>query len=379
MTRKPHDQFAKQYLEELLAPLGSVETSREISPEIRQVDVWFVPTPSPSTAPENLGLLGRMAATACLLEPFRNAPSPSEVLDCQSKLNSVRSEMRRKARREGTSFREADWPNLWILSPSCSTRLLDGFGARLNESENWGEGVYFLPEFQKSALIAINQLPVTEDTLWLRVLGKRGTQRRAIDELVALPQQNPFRQTILEILANWRITVNESENLSEQDRELLMNLSPAYLKWQEETLQQGKREGIQEGRLEGIQEGRLEGQRQMAENFLRVRFGELDPQLSGAIAPMLQLPPPELTRLLFNLSREELLVWFGNAPWQEDTLSEGRREIVENFLRVRFGELDQELSSAIAPMLQLPPQELTSLLTTLSGEQLLERFGESSG
>ncbi len=379
MTRKPHDQFAKQYLEELLAPLGSVETSREISPEIRQVDVWFVPTPSPSTAPENLGLLGRMATTACLLEPFRNAPSPSEVLDCQSKLNSVRSEMRRKARREGTSFRETDWPHLWILSPSCSTRLLDGFSARLNESGNWGEGVYFLPEFQKCALIAINQLPVTEDTLWLRVLGKRGTQRRAIDELVALPQQNPFRQTILEILANWRITVNESENLSEQDRELLMNLSPAYLKWQEETLQEGRLEGIQEGRLEGIQEGiqegRLEGQRQMAENFLRVRFGSLDEELSSAIAPMLQLPPPELTRLLFNLSREELLVWFGNVPGREETLPAPKRETIENFLRVRFGELDQELSSAIAPMLQLPDQELTSLLITLSREQLLERFG----
>jgi hypothetical protein len=220
--------------------------------------------------------------------------------------------------------------------------------------------VYFLPEFQKSALIAINQLPVTEDTLWLRVLGKRGTQRQAIDELVALPQQNPFRQTILEILANWRITVNKSENLSEQDRELLMNLSPAYLKWQEETLQQGRLEGIQAGiqagiqvgRLKGIQtgiqEGRLEGQRQMAENFLRVRFGELDQELSDAIAPMLQLPPPELTRLLFNLSREELLIWFGDVPGGDDTLSEGRRETVENFLRVRFGELDQELSSAIA-------------------------------
>ena len=81
--------------------------------------------------------------------------------------------------------------------------------------------------------------------------------------MVALPQQNPFRQTILEILANWRITVNESENLSEQDRELLMNLSPAYLKWQEETLQEGRlegiEEGIQEGRLEGIQEGIQKG------------------------------------------------------------------------------------------------------------------------
>lgn len=96
-----------------------------------------------------------------------------------------------------------------------------------------------------------------------------------------------------------------------------MNLSPAYLKWQEETLQQGRFEGIQVGRLEGIQEGiqegRLEGQRQMAENFLRVRFGKLDQELSGAIAPMLQLPPQELTSLLTTLSGEQLLERFGES------------------------------------------------------------------
>jgi hypothetical protein len=37
---------------------------------------------------------------------------------------------------------------------------------------------------------------------------------------------------------------------------------------------------------------------------------------------------------------------------------------VENFLRVRFGELDEELSEAIALMLQLPTEELTRLLLT---------------
>jgi hypothetical protein len=30
MTRQPHDQFAKEYLEELLTPLGKVETSRDV-------------------------------------------------------------------------------------------------------------------------------------------------------------------------------------------------------------------------------------------------------------------------------------------------------------------------------------------------------------
>lgn len=147
-----------------------------------------------------------------------------------------------------------------------------------------------------------------------------------------------------------------------------MNLSPAYLRWREETLQ--------EGQQEGRQEGRLEERRQMVESFLRARFGSLDEPLSGAIAPMLQLPPEELTRLLLNLSREELLVWFGDASWREDVLREDRQEKVENFLRARFGSLNEPLSGAIAQMLQLPTEELTRLLLTLSQENLLARFGE---
>lgn len=41
LTRQFHDQFAKQYLEELLSPLGTVEISKEVSDETRQVDVFF--------------------------------------------------------------------------------------------------------------------------------------------------------------------------------------------------------------------------------------------------------------------------------------------------------------------------------------------------
>ncbi|HEY9605514.1 MAG TPA: hypothetical protein V6C85_28170, partial [Allocoleopsis sp.] len=176
------------------------------------------------------------------------------------------------------------------------------------------------------------------------------------------PEGHPLRGNILELLANWRINVVRSENLSEEDRELLMNLSPAYQRWREETLQEGR------------QEGRQEERRQMVESILRVRFGELDEELSGAIALMLQLPSEDLTHLLLTLSREELLVWFGDVSWREDALHEGRREKVENFLKTRFGSLDEELSGAIALMLQLPPEALNRLLLTLSREELLERF-----
>jgi hypothetical protein len=354
MTRQPHDQFAKQYLEELLAPLGTIETSRDVPSEVRQIDVCFTPAPSPSTESSNLGLLGKMAATTCLFEPFRNAPTPVEVRTCMSKLNSVEAELLRKARRERRSLPEADLPRLWILSPSCSRRLLNGFCAKLSQEDNWGEGVYFLAEFLRTALVAINQLPVNQDTLWLRVLGKRRTQQQAIDELVELPQENPRRRNILEILANWRINVGSSETLSNADRELIMNLSPAYFKWREEAVS--------------------EGRRQMVENFLRVRFGEIDAELEAIIAPMLQLPPEVLTRLLFSLSKQELLLWFGEGSGRDLRLGEEKRDKVENLLRVRFGEVDAELADKIAAMLQLPHQELTPLLLTLSRQELLERF-----
>ncbi|HAG84940.1 MAG TPA: hypothetical protein DCL61_28265 [Cyanobacteria bacterium UBA12227] len=379
MTRQPHDQFAKQYLAELLAPLGEVETSRDVVSEVRQVDVWFMPASSPSIEPQNLGLLGKMASTACLLEPFRNAPTPVEIRNCQLKLYALHGELLRKARREQNSVSEADLPRLWILSPSISSRLVNGFGAKLDASGSWGTGIYFLPEFQKTALIGINQLPVTDETLWLRLLGRDAVQQQAIDELMALPQDHPLRGNILDLLANWRVNVEGRDNLTDEDRELLMNLSPAYQYWREKTLQEGKQEGRQEGRQEGKRQGRLEERRQMVESLLKVRFDSLDEELSGAIAPMLQLPPQELTRLLLTLSREELIERFGYGSWRESLLQEvrleERRQLVENFLKVRFSSLDEELSGAIAPLLNLPPEELTRLLITLSREELIEQFG----
>lgn len=299
MTRQPHDQFAKQYLGDLLTTLGEVETSRDVASEVRQVDLYFVPTNPPKTDPENLGLLGKMAASACLIEPFRNAPTPVEVRNCLLKLYAIHGETLRKARREKNSLTETDLPFLWILAPSSSSRLIKGFGAKLKAAENWPAGVYFLSEFYKTALVAINQIPSKESTLWLRLLGRGATQQQAVNELVSLPENHPLRANILEIVTNWRINVQMNQNLTNEDQELIMNLSPAYLHWRENTLQ--------EGRLEGLQEGRLE----LVENFLQARFGLMDEELSHIIQPLLQLPPQELTSLLLNLSREELCARFG--------------------------------------------------------------------
>ncbi len=73
MTRFPHDQFAKDYLKELLAPLGEVETSRDVAGEVRSIDVWFTPAPQSPGDAQGLGLLRRFAASPSIFEPFRNA------------------------------------------------------------------------------------------------------------------------------------------------------------------------------------------------------------------------------------------------------------------------------------------------------------------
>jgi flagellar biosynthesis/type III secretory pathway protein FliH len=85
-----------------------------------------------------------------------------------------------------------------------------------------------------------------------------------------------------------------------------MNLSPAYLKWETETLQQGRQEGLQNGRQEGL----LEGQRVLVENLLKSRFGVLDDALTQIIEPLLRLPPDKMSPLLLQSNRGELLAKF---------------------------------------------------------------------
>jgi hypothetical protein len=93
MTRFPHDQFAKDYLEELLQPLGSVQVPRRVAGEVREIDVWFAPDTSLTlTEASKLGLLGRFATTPAIFEPFRNAANATEICNCLLKVLEIRGE-----------------------------------------------------------------------------------------------------------------------------------------------------------------------------------------------------------------------------------------------------------------------------------------------
>jgi len=166
----------------------------------------------------------------------------------------------------------------------------------------------------RSAIVVIHQLPKTPETLWLRILGRGRVQKAAIDELVALPIDNPWRENSLKLLYSLQKDLEVNSPIEPEDRELIMRLSPLYQEDREKAIQEGVeiglQQGVQQGLQQGVQQGLQQGERLVIENLLKFRFGGLDEELGAIIDPLLALPPEEFTPLLLQLSREELIARF---------------------------------------------------------------------
>jgi predicted transposase YdaD len=188
---------------------------------------------------------------------------------------------------------------LWLLSPSVSQTCLQNFGG--HPRPKWPDGVYRFAKGLRTTIVALNELPLIQDTLWLRLLGKGSTQQQAISEVFNLPTHDPKRSTILQLLATWKITLDYTDD-TEEEGETLMQLTQAYLEWEQRTKEQAK------------QEGRQEGQHLVLQNLLRIRFGDLDSSLTAIIPQLLSLPVEEYTSIVLQLSREELLERFSQTP-----------------------------------------------------------------
>jgi hypothetical protein len=309
MTRFIHDQFAKQYLTELLTPYGQVETSKDITAEVRQIDLLFIPDPQPAQNLEKLGLLGKMATNYAIFEPFRNPVSKSEIRSCIGKLFDVHADLERQAKRNETRINETELPQLWIFTPTASVDILESFNGTLDET-NWGKGIYFLSAGLKTVVVVIHQLLSTPETLFLRVLGRGKVQRQAVEELEALANNSPFLGDIIELVHNLIAVLSarqrQEHDIDQDDQELIMKLSQMYQQQLEEIKKQERQEGEKLGLDRGIERER----RAMIESILQVRFGEVDSQLATIINPLIAMNREEFTPLLLQLSREELLARF---------------------------------------------------------------------
>ncbi len=121
-------------------------------------------------------------------------------------------------------------------------------------------------------------------------------------ELRELPSDNVFRLNALELLYNLRTILEVRQDIDREDRELIMELSPLYLQRLEDATQRGMQQGIQQG----IQRTK----RLMVESLLQVKFGEIDEELTQIIEPLILLEALEITRLIMQLDRSQLLARF---------------------------------------------------------------------
>ncbi len=256
-------------MEELLSPYGQVQINKEVLGESRFIDLWF--SPRPGTAPDTsiLGLLGRLTTHPCLIEPFRNAPTASELESCLLNLYSIRSDIRREAKREKRPLSDEQLPHLWILTPTISQDFLQNIGG--HEVEGWLAGVYFTLNAFYTRVIVIHQLPEIDETLWLGLLGKGRKQQKAIAEVLSLPATDPRREMALRLLVSWKVTIEATGEVDPEERELTMALSQAYLEWEKKTEQKGMQEGLQIGEQRGVQQANLEN----LLDALEIRFGSV--------------------------------------------------------------------------------------------------------
>jgi hypothetical protein len=255
LTRFIYDEFSKDYLEMLFSDYGLAEAGKTVASEVLEIDMYF--SPNSPELPPNLGLLGRFAQTRALFEPYRNPVTLDQILDCLGKLIAVRQALRREANRQNQKLETAREPRLWILTPTASPRIIASIEGKLKPQ--WGEGVYFMTETLRTALVVIHQLPETNETLWLRILGKGGIQSRAIDELEALPPNHPFKARTLELLYNLSRNLEVTNSPIEEDRTLIMRLAPLYQQDRQLAIQEGIEQGIEQGIERGIEQGMERG------------------------------------------------------------------------------------------------------------------------
>lgn len=217
-------EFAKSYLGRFLEGYGEVMVCQRIFLEEGEKNVWFIPKSQNLTAlRRDLGILGRMAANSCVFDFSRSVPLPEVELDkslykteeeiqkgiqfeknnqirkSMSKLLMIFEEIHRFEKRHKIKFPESYLPKLWILKHTAMTSSLSAFGAKPHQK--WVPGIYFMPSFFHTAIVAIDELPQTPETLWLRLLGPEEIQKQAIKEVENLSNDNPLRSAALELLS----------------------------------------------------------------------------------------------------------------------------------------------------------------------------------
>lgn len=248
--RDTFDAQSKDSLAVLLDDVGSVVRGLEVGAVAAQrFDLWFTPDEAHHDERMRRGLLGALVddPAGCALEPYRKTPGVAEFDDCARRIAQHRHALALAAERLRPPAKAAR-PWVIVLSPGDPERAREEYGLTAPE---W-PGVYRTSRGTGVVLVALAALPVTRETLALRLLARDGHFLRALRELARLPA-DAWERRLMRVLVQWRREVTR-EVLAYPDEEVdimgaLAELNAWYEQYEARLRGEGMREGMREGQL----------------------------------------------------------------------------------------------------------------------------------
>ncbi len=162
----------------------------------------------------------------------------------------------------------------------------------------------------KMGVVVIHQLAKTPETLWLRLLGKGRVQAQAIQELETLPEENRCRESVIKLVRELVALLTKRQNQEENLDPEDKELIVTLTQMYEEAMADVREEIRQQAKEEFLQLGEKQATLRLINNLLRTRFGEVDEELAAMVETIASFPSEEFVPPLLQLSRSELLARF---------------------------------------------------------------------
>jgi hypothetical protein len=234
--RTRFDRLAKQIGEEALGRSGATVVHREISPETQYADLLHEPDPARDTERKRLGLLGRIAATPCLIEIYSRAPSDDEFRACLTKHLAFWQQRARRARADNEKRRRKRQrprpfvaPSLWIIAAGAPATLTRKLGLR--RVTGWPAGVYFFGhDVLRVRLVVASKLPRKRWTVLVRLMAAGPLLADALEDLRKLRANSPERTVAEHILVRLQHALGKKPEPTREEQEFIVNM---YETWEE--------------------------------------------------------------------------------------------------------------------------------------------------
>jgi hypothetical protein len=204
-----------------------------------------------------------MSAEPAMIEPFSSTLTRHNFHALLRKRAQWHHVLERRVRKK------QPLPALWVISAGRPGRVLRDHG--FVRSQNGPRGHYVIPAPGWNIhLLVATELPRTQETVLLRLLGPTRIRLEAIAELIRMPENAWERTLALPWLLLLRFEVPaDPGKLPEAQRGLTMEIQEWFERYKQRLEEKGRKRGVREGRERGVREGRERGVREGRERGVR--------------------------------------------------------------------------------------------------------------